>query len=443
MDLGADELDDVPQDHAAAARAGDPQRGAARVRALDRRLRDHVLRRRLDDDVPALRLGRRARLGAAAGQRRRQRDLPHRRRGDDRQRALGAPLAAPGRPRSRSPRRCPVPRALPQHGARVTATALDLQQHREGPPVDALHPHGRVRAGGRADHRPRRRLLPRGRERQALPRRARRPVLGQHRLRLRRGDRAGRARADARAAVLHELVVRASARDRARRRGRVARPGRPEPRLLRLRRLGGGRVGVEARAAVLPRARREAAPRARRATPERGHDAIVANLRTPPRRYKAIARQTRVPRHDARRALAHRHPGDPGAVRAARRRGAPRRATRTATTGPTEETEEEFTAVPARRARADDPGDGARDGVPRAHGAGAELRRRLHPARGLLAGRARAVRRVRHPALGRRGDHRASAGSAHWFGVRALRHPARHRHLARRGSRPRTPRSAR
>ena len=36
---------------------------------------------------------------------------------------------------------------------------------RQGAPLDALHPHGRVRDGGRADHRPRRRLPPRGLER--------------------------------------------------------------------------------------------------------------------------------------------------------------------------------------------------------------------------------------------------------------------------------------
>ena len=95
---------------------------------------------------------------------------------------------------------------------------------RARPPVDALHPHGRLRRGpGRPDHRQGRRLLPLGLERQALPRRARRAVLGQHRLRLRRGDRPGGARADARAAVLHQLVVRASEGDRARRRARIAR----------------------------------------------------------------------------------------------------------------------------------------------------------------------------------------------------------------------------
>ena len=133
---------------------------------------------------------------------------------------------------------------------------------RQGPPVDALHADGRLPRQRGADHRARRRLLPRGRERQALPRRARGPVLGEHRLLLRRGDRAGGARPDARAALLHELDVRAPARDRARLRGRVARARRPQPRVLRLGRLGGGGVRVEARASVLPRPRGQAPPRA-------------------------------------------------------------------------------------------------------------------------------------------------------------------------------------
>ena len=63
--------------------------------------------------------------------------------------------------------------------------------------------------------------------------------------------------------------------------------------VLRLRRLGGGRVGVEARAPVLPRARREAAARA---SPARRRSATTTRSprtsRTPPRRYKAITRQT-------------------------------------------------------------------------------------------------------------------------------------------------------
>ena len=79
------------------------------------------------------------------------------------------------------------------------------------------------------------------------------------------GDEIGQAAHEQmkRAALLHQLVVRASARDRAGARGRDARAGRPEPRLLRLGRLRGGRVGVEARAPV-PRGARRAALEGRR-----------------------------------------------------------------------------------------------------------------------------------------------------------------------------------
>ena len=197
-------------------------------------------------------------------------------------------------------------------------TSIDLQQAAR----DHLWLHFTRMGGYRdrrgPDHRPRRRLLPRGLERQALPRRARRPLLGQHRLRLRRGDRPGGARADARAALLHELVVRAPARDRARRRGRVARARRPEPRLLRLGRLGGGRVGLEARAPVLPRARRQARVRLGRDAPRRaGRHAAAAQV-------QGDRAPGRLPRHDDGRALDQRHPGAADAVRAARARGAAR-----------------------------------------------------------------------------------------------------------------------
>src|SRR5205823_3089609 len=88
-------------------------------------------------------------------------------------------------------------------------------------------------------------------ERQALPRRARRPLRRPDRLLVRGRGRGGGGGAAARAAVLHELVVRAPPCDRARRRGGEPRAGRPEPRLLRERRLRGGRGGLEARAPVL------------------------------------------------------------------------------------------------------------------------------------------------------------------------------------------------
>ena len=43
MDLGANEVDDLPQGDAAADRPGDARRGAPRIRALHRRLRHHLL----------------------------------------------------------------------------------------------------------------------------------------------------------------------------------------------------------------------------------------------------------------------------------------------------------------------------------------------------------------------------------------------------------------
>ena len=222
-------------------------------------------------------------------------------------------------------------------------------------------------------------LLPRGLEREALPRRARGALLRQHRLLVRRGDRPGGARADARAALLHELVVRAPARDRARGRGGVARAGRPQPRLLLLRRLGGGRVGVEARAPVLPRARREAAPHGARRAGDRPRR---ARRRRSPRAAAVQGDRAphRLPRDDDGRALDQRHPGDPRAVRAARPRGAAR-LEHEPLPPPARGDRGGVHRVPARRARAGDPRDGPGDGLPRAHGAGAERRRLLHAAR--------------------------------------------------------------
>ena len=166
--------------------------------------------------------------------------------------------------------------------------ALDLQRAAR----DHLWLHF-TRMGGRdaADHRPRRRLLPRGLERQALPRRARRAVRGAGRLLVRRGDGPGRARADARAAVLHQLVVRASARDRARAEVASLAPGD----LNRVFFVSGGSEAVES-----------AWKLARQYYTARGE-----------RRWKAIAGH-RLPRHDDGRALDQRHPGAARAVRAAR-----------------------------------------------------------------------------------------------------------------------------
>ncbi len=59
---------------------------------------------------------------------------------------------------------------------------------------------------------------------------------------------------------------------------------------------------------------------------------------------------------------------------------------------PPEETEEEFTAFLLDELERTILRDGSRDGLPRPHGADAERRRRVHRARGLLEGRARALR---------------------------------------------------
>ena len=224
-----------------------------------------------------------------------------------------------------------------------------------------------------ADHRARRRLLPRGRERQPLPRRARRPVLRQHRLLVRRGDRPGGARADARAALLHQLVVRPSARHRAGRGGRVARARRPQPRVLRLRRLGGGRVRLEARAPVLP-ARGERPPLQ---GDRRGGSPTTAR-RWAPCRSTASRRCARRSSRSCPRCGTSQHEPLPPPARGDR--GGVHR-------------------VPARRARGDDPDDGARDGLPGASWSRCRTRAALPPPGGLLAGRARALRPLRHPAL--------------------------------------------
>ena len=258
-------------------------------------------------------------------------------------------------------------------------------------------------------------------ERQALPRRARRALLGQPRLRVRRGDRPGGARADARAALLHELVVLAPARDRARRRARLARARRPEPRLLRLRRLGGGRVGLEARAPVLPRARRQARhrPRTRGTT-----SASARHLPASTRRSRAASPTTARPSAPSR-STASRRSGDPfeplvPEVRHVRNTNRYHR--------PPEETEEEFTALLLDDLETTILAMGPEtvclvhmEPVQNAGGA-------LHAARRLLARRARALRPLRHPALRRRGDHRLRPRRP-LVRVGALRHPAGHRLL--------------
>ena len=168
-----------------------------------------------------------------------------------------------------------------------------------------------------------------------------------------------------------------------------ARARRPEPRLLRLRRLGGGRVGLEARAPVLLGARR--APTGRRVSatqaPTHDFDAERAARYTGERRWKAISRHvayhgTTMGALSINGIPALRTPFEPLVPEVLHVRNTNRYHR------PPAETEEEFTRFLLdeleQTIEATGPGDG-RDGD---HGAGAERRRRLHAARGLLARRA-------------------------------------------------------
>ena len=109
---------------------------------------------------------------------------------------------------------------------------------------------------------------------------------------------------------------------------------------------------------------------------------------------------------------------------------------------PKDETEAAVHGDAARRSRAGDPRAGAGDDLPRAHGARPERGWGLHAAGGLLARRPRALRPLRHPALGRRGDHRLRAGSG-TGSARSGTTSVPTSSAARRGSRPPMRRSAR
>ena len=220
--------------------------------------------------------------------------------------------------------------------------------------------------------------------RQPLLRRAVVAVLLPDRLLVRRGDGGGRVLAALHAGVQHELGDRAPAGDPARRRAGRARARRPQPRLLHQRRLGVGRGRLEDRPPALPGQGRAAAHEGDRA-------------------------RDRLPRRHPRRAVVHRRAAVQGAVR---RRADPGRAglqhqPRSAT--PTASDDAALVRAAARRdgahdrrGRAGDRGDGDRRARP-------ERRRLPRPARGLLAGPARAVRPLRDRAGRRRGDHRLRA----------------------------------
>ena len=236
---------------------------------------------------------------------------------------------------------------------------------------------------GAPGHRPRRRLLPRGREREALSRRARRPLLREHRLRLRRRDGRGRGRADARAAVRDQLDLRPPALDRA-----------------------GRRAGARSRPAT------STAPSSSPAAPRPSRPPGSSPASTTAPAASAAGRRSRGGWPTTAPPWARsRSPAAPScALRSSRscrtcstcrtptattaRRGRPRRSSRAFLLD-----ELEATIVQAG------PGDGG-DGD---HGAGAERGRLVHAAGRVLRGRPRALRRARHPALRRRGDHRLRA----------------------------------
>ena len=223
------------------------------------------------------------------------------------------------------------------------------------------------------DHRPRRGLLRLGRARQALPRRALGAVLREHRPRPRR-RRPGRRRPGQGARVLHELVLRPSAGDRAGRADRLARAGRPQPGVLHQRRQRGGRVRLQARPPV-PQAHRQA------------------------EQDQADRARDRLPRNEPRRAVGDRHHQPARAVRAAHAGRSPRPQHEHLPDAPGRH-RELVRRVDRREDRVRGAGHG-RGGDPRAR---AERRRLLHAARRLLPARARDLRRVRRAADLRRGD---------------------------------------
>ena len=241
------------------------------------------------------------------------------------------------------------------------------------PPLAALHAHGRLRRGSRdPDHRARRGLLRLRRARHALPRRAVVAVLRQRGPRPARAG-GGRGGPDPRAGLLHELELRPSAGDRARRTDRRPGAARAGARVLHERRLGGRRVGVEARPRLPRPARRAGADEDRRA-------------------------RARLPRQLARRARRDRPARAEGGLRAGHARRLPRAEhLRLPLAGGARP------AVGGRRDRAADRRGGPRDrrrGDPRA---GPERRRLLRRAGRLLRARARDLRPPRRAAHLRRG----------------------------------------
>ena len=327
-------------------------------------------------DVPALRLGRGARRRAAAGERRRERDLPRRGARDDRQRAVGPPRAPSREPMPRQSR----PRSAPTTGGRMTQTvAADLQQLAK----DHLWMHFTRMSGYRDSEIP---VIVRGDGcylEDANGKRYLDALAGLFSVNI--GYGFGEEIGQAALEQMRELPFYTNwtyAHPRAIELATEVASLAPGD-LNRVFFVSGGSEAVEsawklARQYYLARGQKRLRTFAG-STPERDHDAIAANLATPPPPLQGDHALDGVPRDDARRAVADRDPRDPDAVRAAAPRGAerpqhePLPAARRRDRGGVHRR-------PARRARADDRVDGARDRLPRAHGAGAELGRRLHRA---------------------------------------------------------------
>ena len=202
----------------------------------------------------------------------------------------------------------------------------------------------------------------------------------------------------ARARLLHELELRAPARDRAGCACRVVRAGRPEPRLLHVGRVGGRRVRAQARRATTT------------ASAARASGTRSSRARSP----TTARRSARSPRPGIPGLRTPFEPLTPGGCHVPN-------------TNEYHWPEGARPAVGGRQDRGADRVRGPRDrrrGDPRA---GAERRRLLHAAGGLLPARARDLRPPRRAADLRRG-HLLMGPARPLVRLRALRLPAGHRH---------------
>ena len=239
----------------------------------------------------------------------------------------------------------------------------------------------------------------------ALPRWAVRPLHGEHRPRSSRAGRGGCPTSRV-VGLLPSLELRPRARDRPGHAFGRPRPRRSQPCLLHERRRRGGRVGLEDCRAVLRRDRSAT-------TPQGGEPEL------------------RLPRHNARSAQHHGHPGYSRAVRTPAPLGpqsrqhqpVPLRVLRSAVG---------LLARLRRRRGAGDHRSRTRHRGHGDHGTGAEHRWHPRPTTGLLGASARDLRPLRDLVGVRRGDLRLRSPRP-LVRLRTIRLPARHDHV-RQGS---------